>query len=248
LDKVKAALPPKGELPSENELATYRSEVECHRERNKGAFKVLWYNLRRDPFSNLAGTFDIPGAGESADTLNAVSSLFRDHPFAIPAEANPTTHLHTLNRDRDTIESYNRFMRRAAKRWVEDCVLRQPQSTMSGGSDTDALREAQISLFEIIWTNTLEQWKAPVNVTSESAPTQEPPAYSPQEPEPKLASSQETVNELENLDRNIQTSISRAKKPIFTTAFCGMVKAGKSLFLNALIGTSILPSDGMLRN
>ncbi|KAH7927605.1 hypothetical protein BV22DRAFT_1127292 [Leucogyrophana mollusca] len=35
----------------------------------------------------------------------------------------------------------------------------------------------------------------------------------------------------------------RQASPRFTVAFCGMVKAGKSLFINALIGASILPSD-----
>jgi len=48
---------------------------------------------------------------------------------------------------------------------------------------------------------------------------------------------------VEELDRVLQYAIVRSKKQLFSIAFCGMVKARKSLFLNALMGKSILPSD-----
>jgi len=49
---------------------------------------------------------------------------------------------------------------------------------------------------------------------------------------------------VEGLDRVLQEAIVRSKEQHFSIAFCGMVKAGKSLFLNALMGKAILPSDG----
>jgi len=41
-----------------------------------------------------------------------------------------------------------------------------------------------------------------------------------------------------------QEAIIRSKNQHFSIAFCGTVKAGKSQFLNALMGKSILLSDG----
>jgi len=46
---------------------------------------------------------------------------------------------------------------------------------------------------------------------------------------------------VEKLDRALQGAIVHLK---FTIAFCGTVEADKSLSLNALMGRSILPSDG----
>jgi ribosome biogenesis GTPase A len=51
-------------------------------------------------------------------------------------------------------------------------------------------------------------------------------------------------SDLLDLEKGLQEAILRAKKQRFAIAFCGMVKAGKSLFLNALIGEPVLPSDG----
>ena len=46
----------------------------------------------------------------------------------------------------------------------------------------------------------------------------------------------------------LREAIVQSKKQRFTIAFCGIVKAGKSLFLNALMGWAILPSDGGSHN
>ncbi|OBZ66418.1 hypothetical protein A0H81_13701 [Grifola frondosa] len=53
----------------------------------------------------------------------------------------------------------------------------------------------------------------------------------------------ETYNLLLGLQAGIKKEIARERKHKFIIAFCGMVKAGKSLFINALMGRSILPSD-----
>ncbi|KIJ60882.1 hypothetical protein HYDPIDRAFT_31927 [Hydnomerulius pinastri MD-312] len=45
------------------------------------------------------------------------------------------------------------------------------------------------------------------------------------------------------ISRAIKKELNRERTLKFSTAFCGMVKAGKSLFINTLIGAPILPSD-----
>jgi hypothetical protein len=42
------------------------------------------------------------------------------------------------------------------------------------------------------------------------------------------------------LEKALQEGIVCAKKPYFSIAFCGVVKAGKSLFLNTFMGRAIL--------
>jgi len=84
----------------------------------------------------------------------------------------------------------------------------------------------QTSLFELLWSGTVEQLKRHS-------------AYSADDPERP-----EFERAVEELERALQEAIVRAKKQRFAIAFCGMVKAGKSLFLNALMGRAILPSDG----
>ena len=49
---------------------------------------------------------------------------------------------------------------------------------------------------------------------------------------------------LVELEKGLQEVIVRSKKQRFAIAFCGTVKAGKSLFLNALMGRAIPPPDG----
>ncbi|KAH7918877.1 hypothetical protein BV22DRAFT_893721 [Leucogyrophana mollusca] len=48
---------------------------------------------------------------------------------------------------------------------------------------------------------------------------------------------------LQALKANIEKEVVRENTQRFSVAFCGMVKAGKSLFLNTLVGRSLLPSD-----
>ena len=55
---------------------------------------------------------------------------------------------------------------------------------------------------------------------------------------------QELERAVEELERALRDAIMRSRNQHLMIAFCGMVKAGKSSFLNALIGRSILPSDG----
>ena len=78
----------------------------------------------------------------------------------------------------------------------------------------------------LLWSGTVEQLK-------------QHSAYSFDDPErPELERA------VEELERELQEAIVRSKKQCFAIAFCGMVKAGNPMFLNALVGRMILPSDG----
>ena len=87
----------------------------------------------------------------------------------------------------------------------------------------------QTLLFELLWSGTVEQLKQLKRHSAYSADDPERPEF------------ERAVEELESA---LQEAIVRSKKQHFSIAFCGMVKAGKSLFLNALMGRAILPSDG----
>jgi ribosome biogenesis GTPase A len=92
----------------------------------------------------------------------------------------------------------------------------------------------QNALFEFLWSGTVEHMKRHMLDANNSAnPVVDPEIKFIQE-------------DLRDLERGLIESIQRYKRRRFSIAFCGMVKAGKSLFLNALIGQSILPSDGTL--
>jgi len=81
----------------------------------------------------------------------------------------------------------------------------------------------QTSLFELLWSGTVEQLR------KHSAY----PSDDPKRPEFERV--------VEKLERALQGAIVHLK---FTIAFCRTVEADKSLSLNALMGRSILPSDG----
>ena len=88
----------------------------------------------------------------------------------------------------------------------------------------------QTLLFELLWSGTVEQVK---RHSAYSADHLERPEFE---------------SAVEELKGELQEAIVRSKKQRFTITFCGMVKAGKSLLLNVLMGRMILPSDGGLTN
>jgi len=83
----------------------------------------------------------------------------------------------------------------------------------------------QTSLFELSWSGTAEHLRK----------------HSAYSDDPERAEFERVV---EKLDRALQGAIVHLEQQQFTIAFCGTVEADKSLSLNALMGRSILPSDG----
>ncbi|TDL23502.1 hypothetical protein BD410DRAFT_787351 [Rickenella mellea] len=122
--------------------------------------------------------------------------------------------LHSLNSTRHWAERHAHTMEAAGRRWVED--------QLTDGITVPALGRIQLDLMERLW-----------KVLSDSS------SDIHQAVAPDVASGKEWVEML----RSIHSAFKRSKGQRFSIAFCGMVKAGKSLFLNALMGRTILPSN-----
>jgi hypothetical protein len=188
----------------------------------KRAFKLVWnlYTLSRQlPLSTTPkGTGD---SGSAASALDAIQWEFISHPFAIsrPAHSHSHTPFSILNQDHDIAARKENLAKKLGKDWIDDYFTRRNPSSSQ-------LVEAQITLFELVWSGTIQNLK--VN-----------PPHNADDPE--YEGFQET---LDQLDKSLQEVIARSQRPRFTISFYGMVKAGKSLFLNAMIGKLVLPSDG----
>jgi len=229
LNTLKANFRPghRRELVGELTDATY--EIFVRQQNNERAFKLVWnlyvvaqqWTGRRSTVDDIGNTQDRVG-----QALDSVLHAFHVHPFAVSPEGDSRVNLPTfaiLNRNHETATRHEQLARRIGKAWVHDRVRKYDTQVL----DIAAL---QTSLFELLWSDTVEQLKRHS-------------AYSADDPE--RPDFEEVV---EKLEKALQGSIVRSKKQRFAIAFCGMVKAGKSLFLNALMGRAILPSDGKSDN
>ena len=200
-------------------------EVTVCQQNTERAFKLVW-NLyvitqqqtgRRSSVHNVGDIQD-----EVCRALDSVLHAFHSHPFALSPEGDSRVNLLTfaaLNHNHQTASRYDELARRIGKAWVDDRI----QNYNAQVRDLVAL---QTSLFELFWSGTIEQLKKR-DVNSADDPEQA-----------------DFEKALQELEKALQEAIVRSKKRRFAIAFCGMVKAGKSLFLNALMGRAILPSDG----
>jgi hypothetical protein len=211
------------ELIGDLEDATY--EIYVCQQNNERAFKLVWnlyvvaqqYTGRRSSVDNINAIQDRVG-----QALDSVLHAFHVHPFAVSPEGDSRVNLPTfaiLNHNHETATRHEKLARRIGKAWVDDRVRRYNAQVRDLGA-------LQTSLFELLWSGTVEQLKRHS-------------AYSADDPE-----RQEFEKAVEELEKALQEAIVRSKRQRFAIAFCGMVKAGKSLFLNALMGRVILPSDG----
>jgi len=211
------------ELIGDLKDATY--EIYVCEQNNERAFKLVWnlyvvaqqYTGRRSSVDNIGNIQDRVG-----QALDSVLHAFHVHPFAVSPEGDSRVNLPTfaiLNHNHDTATRHEKLAKRIGKAWVDDRVRRFNAQVRDLGA-------LQTSLFELLWSGTVEQLKRHS-------------AYSADDPERK-----EFEKAVEELEKALQEAIVRSKRQRFAIAFCGMVKAGKSLFLNALMGRAILPSDG----
>ena len=211
------------ELIGDLKDATY--EIFVCQQNNERAFKLVWnlyvvaqqWTGRRSSVDNIGNIQDRVG-----QALDSVLHAFHVHPFAVSPEGDSRVNLPTfaiLNHNHETATRHEKLARRIGKAWVDDRVRRFNAQVRDIGT-------LQTSLFELLWSGTVEQLKRHS-------------AYSADDPERP-----EFEKAVEELERALQEAIVRSKKQRFAIAFCGMVKAGKSLFLNALMGRAILPSDG----
>ena len=215
--------------------ATY--EIFVCQQKNERALKLIWYryvvtrqwtgrpssvekignNQDASPVEDISNNQDDVG-----QALNSVLHAFHIHPFAISREGDSRVSLPTLeilNHNNTSATQHEMLARRIGKAWVGDRISKYNAQIR----DHSALLT---SLFELLWSGTVEQLK-------------HNNAYSSDDPERP-----EFERAVAELERALQEAVVRSKKQRFAIAFCGMVKAGKSMFLNALMGRAILPSDG----
>ena len=200
-------------------------EIFVCQQNNKRAFKVVW-NLYVVVQQWTGRPFSVDIIGNIQDSvgqaLDSVLQAFHAHPFAVSPEGDSRNQRPTfalLNHNHETATRYEQLARQIGQAWVDDHVRRFNAQIRDIGA-------LQISLFELLWSGTVEQLK-------------QHRAYSSDDPERP-----EFERAVEELEMTLQEAIVRSRKQRFAIAFCGMVKAGKSLFLNALMGRAILPSDG----
>ena len=199
----------------------------CQRN-NQHAFKFVWYRHVAKKLWTVPSSVgvDLDVISDVEDrvwwALDSVLRAFCVHPFAIsPEKTHHVDDLSTfaiLNHNHEATTQHEMLARQIGKAWVDNHVR-------GYGLRVRNFDSLQTSLFELLWCSTVEQLKQHGLYSSD-----------PERPEFERA--------VEELDRVLQEAIVRSKEQHFSIAFCGMVKAGKSMFLNVLLGQSILPSDG----
>jgi hypothetical protein len=203
-----------------SELKDARNKILDNQQNSKRDFKLLWnlYTISQQQ-ADTGAIFSLDGSSVKTMTaLNAVSWEFISHPFGISQLTNSFS-LSVLNRDHDAASQKEELARKLGKGWIDARVNRHHVPA-------NQLIDVQIPLFEFIWSGTIQQ-------------LEEKPTHSTNDPEHR-----EFEQILNQLDSSLQEAITRSKRPRFTLSFYGMVKAGKSLFLNSLIGKIVLPSNG----
>jgi len=196
--------------------------IVCH-QNNQLAFKFVWYHYVVNQQRTRPPSVDVIGNVDGNVWLNSVLDAFRVHPFAVSPERirleyDPHTFA-TFIHNHEAATRHEELARQNGKAWVDDHVRGYDFQVL----ELDAL---QTSLFGLLWGGTVGQLQQ----------------HSPPSPDdPERPEFERAVKELEKV---LQDGIVRSKQQHFSIAFCGMVKAGKSVFLNALMGKSILPSDG----
>ena len=210
------------------ELKDTTYEIFVCQQNNERAFKLVW-NLYVVAQQWTGSRISVGNIGNIQDrvgqALDSVLHAFHLHPFAVsPGDSSvnlPTFAI--LSHNHEAATRHEQLARGIGKAWVDDRVRKL---------DTQArdIAALQTSLFELLWSGTVEQLKRHSAYSSDD----------PERPEFEKA--------VEELERALQEAIVRSKKQRFAIAFCGMIKAGKSLFLNALMGRAILPSDGEYAN
>ena len=209
-----------------SDLKVAIEEIYVLQQNTERAFKLVWnlYVITQQHTgcrSSVDNAFNIQDRVGQA--LDSVLHVFHRHPFALSPEGDNRGNLLTfaaLNHNHQSATRYEELAQRVGRAWVDDRV----RKTNVQVRDLAAL---QTSLFELLWSGTIEHLKK-----RDADPTGNDPER------------QDFEKALMELEKALQEAIVRSKKQRFAIAFCGMVKAGKSLFLNALMGRAILPSDG----
>jgi len=200
-------------------------ELYVCQQNNERTFKLVWnlYAVAQQATgrsSSVGKTEFLPD--HIGQGLGFALHAFQVQPFAVSSEGDSQVNLPiftTLNHNHETATRYEQLARRIGKAWVDDRICRYNAPIRDLGA-------LQTSLFELLWSGTVEQLK---RYRASSADDPERPEFEKAVGEP---------------DKALREAIVRSRRQRFTIAFCGAVNAGKSLFLNSLMGRAILPSDG----
>ena len=172
-------------------------------------------------FSHLAGgkfgKFGLLNLSPTqTNSSGAIHSEFISHPIAVARPVDSRSHAQLRPQNRPKKEE---LAKRLGKDWNVDCLY-------SRNASSSPLPEAQIALFELVWSGTIQHLKSN-------------PTHNTEGPE-----HEEFQQTLDRLDKSLQDVIARLQQPESALSFNGMVKAGKSPFLNATVGKAVLPSGG----
>jgi len=214
-------LPPAKQRTVVSDLKEARAKILNNQQNINRGFRLIWYLYtisQQQASTGAIFSMDQSGIKSLTAALDAVSWEFIGHPFGICRPCGSFS-LSILNRDHDAASRQEELARKLGRGWIDDRVNRHHVPVKQ-------LIDVQITLFELIWSGTVPQLKANL-------------ALSTNDPEHR-----EFETTLDQLDSSLQEVIARSKRPRFTLSFYGMVKAGKSLFLNSLIGSIVLPSNG----
>jgi hypothetical protein len=207
------------------DLKNATNEIFVCQRNNKRAFKFAWYCHVANSLSSGRFSTHMIGNGEGrvSQALNSVAEIFASNPFAVSLERTRDEHdqhmFVTLNHNHEAATRHKTLARQIGKAWVDENVRKYIFRVQC----PDFM---QAWLFQLLWSDTVEQIRQHSPHSSDD----------PERPEFETA--------VEELERVLQEGMVRSKKQPASIAFCGTVKADKSLFLNALIGRLILPSDG----
>jgi len=182
----------------------------------KRAYKLL-YGLATVPLSPSLFLESSP----LLEALDAAEDIFNRTPFAVLPRV--IAGFSVLNQSRHAAEQHVATMEVLGTRFVDN--------SLSGRTGVTELGDVQLSVLDHVSHDVID---------AAFARLEDGTLFSGGNDKEKTAF-EEDLYQLKVALEDVQTSRERAK---FSIAFFGMVKAGKSLFLNALIGRSILPSDG----
>ena len=227
LGVLKANFRPGDLLDLTGDFKDATTEIFVCQRNNERAFKFVWYRHVATAVGNTSHHIDVRRVSVRQQVLDSVLDsvldAFRVDPFAVsPERTRHVNDLHTfaiINRNHKAATRHERLARQIGEAWVDDRVRESDFRVQ----ELDIL---QTSLFDLLWSGTVEQLKQHSPHSSDD----------PERPEFERA--------VEDLETVLRKAIVRSKKQHFSIAFCGTSKAGKSMVLNALMGLSILPSDG----
>jgi hypothetical protein len=213
-------------------------DLDLCREKCDRTFKSFWHLYvivqQRSDSKGTSSKNSRISASVIGNALDSISASFHRHPFSIPLGNRKGIKFDVLNSNHYASREHQDLMERIGRSWVQDRADRRVLSDAAGKamSKIQWLGGLQTTLFELLWSGTIEQLKQQNSrVTEDSSLLSDPER-------------KDLEIEFSELQAGLQDAIVLAKKQRFAIAFCGMVKAGKSLFLNSLIGEPILPSDG----